>query len=187
MVLGCLARCLFIGLEADPGIRHQVKMTQYMMQEFTINRQIFISRCCFVWCDLVFGGVAIERPDVLMLNVMVERPNCFNFKEIPDEKSRHLEDRDLQFFPLSVFIRKYNLFYVIYLVNTVLYRVKSSSLFVKQAIFYHLHGKELNFNTLSLLPFFRLLVVFFRVESMEAVNCVGKKTSPMRKLCFPKQ
>jgi hypothetical protein len=24
LVLGCLARCLFIGLEADPGIRHQV-------------------------------------------------------------------------------------------------------------------------------------------------------------------
>ncbi len=63
MVLGCLARCLFIGLEADPGIKHQVKMTQYKILEFTINRQIFISRCCFVWCDLVFGGVATAGGD----------------------------------------------------------------------------------------------------------------------------
>jgi hypothetical protein len=117
-------------------------MTQYKILEFTINRQIFISRCCFVWCDLVFGGVAIERHDVLMLNVMVERPNCFNFKEIPDEKGRQLEDIDLQFFPPSVFIKKYNLFYGIFNVNTVPYRVKSSSLLVTKAFFYHLQGKE---------------------------------------------
>jgi hypothetical protein len=44
----------------------------------------------FRWV-LVFVGVAIERPDVLMLNIMVERPNCFNFKEILDEKSKTLE------------------------------------------------------------------------------------------------
>jgi hypothetical protein len=44
------------------------------MQEFPMNRRIFISRCCFNFrCVLVFEGVTIERPVVLMLNVMVER------------------------------------------------------------------------------------------------------------------
>jgi hypothetical protein len=47
--------------------------------------------------------------------------------------------------------------YVICNVNTVPYRVKSSSLFVKQAISYPLRGKELNFYMPSLVTFFRLL------------------------------
>ncbi len=83
---------------------------------------------------------------------LLNGPLGFIFKEIPDEKSRH-QTEIYNFFPLPAIIKKYNLFYV----STVPYRVKSSSLFVKWGKFYNLHGKELNFNTLSLLPFFRLL------------------------------
>ncbi len=57
--------------------------------------------------------------------------------------------------------------------------------------FYLCTGKYEIFNALSLLPFFRLLIFIliflFRVESMKAVSCVEKKTSPMRNACFPKQ
>ncbi len=73
---------------------------------------------------------------------------------------------------------------------TVPYRVKSSSLFVKRQ-FLSFARKELNFNMPSPVPFFRLhifmIIFLFRVESMEAVNCVEKKISPMRNACFPKQ
>jgi hypothetical protein len=99
---------------------------------------------------------------------------------------------NLQFFPLSVFIKKYNLFLCICNVNTILYRVKSSSLLVTKALFIIYKGKNYIQHTISLVPFFRLVYVIFyaHVSVQSGVNggCefCGKKDFPDEECMFSK-
>ncbi len=141
---------------------------------------------------MVYFREALECIYVLLcITKLLNGPLRFIFKEIPDEKSRHLDYRDLQFF-YCLSSSKYAIFLCYLPCEYYPVSCKIVLFVCKKWKFYHLHGREINFNMPSLVPFFRLLdvILYAHVSVQSEVNggcgLCGKKDFPDEEIMFSK-